>query len=516
MSSKWTVLWVPFTVLASLIAGCSVLDGGSLPAQETEENPEPATIVITVETIPSNSEDYQFQFIGVPEGSVSESSTLVAGNLNPGTYTTTQLDPEPEYDLTAVECDDADSAFPSSGDPATRSAVLNVDSGETVTCVFTNTRRATAVIHTKTLPTGTDGRFQYTGIPEAINYTGESYAEENLAPGTYIAMQADPAPRFDVTRVNCDDSQSQNVSHGDPVTRTAVFQLDPGEVVRCTFINTRRGSAIVNVEMKPRDDAIEWQFAGIPQGSISGQNNLLEENLGPGTYLSTALEGPDSYELIEVTCDDEESETPSSGDSITRTAIFGIDPGERVNCIFHYEIKDQDVDVSSTDSGSRSRGGDQGDLSEDINPFESPDEYLDGFRLPAELPPEAGTVAVPLSGPWIVEYFEGTLDCGGFVQTEAAPPAEQGVLEVLEAGQRIEAIGIGEIKTAVFNMNADDKIVGRYVGVTEFSQSGRTISVEYAWQVVDVDFMIGKLTSSATSQGVTCTFTRPYTMTFDG
>ena len=44
----------------------------------------------------------------------------------------------PDYDLTRIECDDADSL----GDLPSRTAVIQVAAGEIVTCTFTNTTTA--------------------------------------------------------------------------------------------------------------------------------------------------------------------------------------------------------------------------------------------------------------------------------------------------------------------------------------------------------------------------------------
>jgi hypothetical protein len=56
-----------------------------------------------------------------------------------GSYIVTENDPSPAYDLTDIICDDGGSATPSTGGLATRTATVNLDSGETVRCVFTNT-----------------------------------------------------------------------------------------------------------------------------------------------------------------------------------------------------------------------------------------------------------------------------------------------------------------------------------------------------------------------------------------
>ncbi len=69
---------------------------------------------------------------------VSGTFTFEIPNLTPGTYSITEGDPAPGFDLTAITCDDGASANPSSGDLGTRTATYELDPNETVTCAFTN------------------------------------------------------------------------------------------------------------------------------------------------------------------------------------------------------------------------------------------------------------------------------------------------------------------------------------------------------------------------------------------
>ncbi|MCI0439814.1 MAG: hypothetical protein L0177_11890, partial [Chloroflexi bacterium] len=57
----------------------------------------------------------------------------------------------------------------------------------------------------------------------------------NLVPGVYTSTEADPTSAgFRLDSIVCDDSNST----GDVGTRTATFNLDPGETVTCTFTNS--------------------------------------------------------------------------------------------------------------------------------------------------------------------------------------------------------------------------------------------------------------------------------------
>jgi len=116
--------------------GCSLVEGtGEGPAGDMGRDVPTGTIVIAVETEPAG-EPGTFQFTGVPSGTVSVDTTLVVTDLAPGTCTTTRVDPARDFELTEVVCSDGDSPLPSSGDPQTRSAIVNLDAGETVRCTF--------------------------------------------------------------------------------------------------------------------------------------------------------------------------------------------------------------------------------------------------------------------------------------------------------------------------------------------------------------------------------------------
>ncbi len=87
-----------------------------------------------------------FTFTGDAAGSIGDSGTITVSNLVPGTYTSTEADPKPSFDLGAIVCDDGQSATPSTVNLATRLATFKLDPGETVTCVFTNVQRGTITI----------------------------------------------------------------------------------------------------------------------------------------------------------------------------------------------------------------------------------------------------------------------------------------------------------------------------------------------------------------------------------
>lgn len=517
MISRTLALTSIVLLVAFLVAGCSLIAGGDdegSASGDGDPNAEAGTIIIEQETVPAGQAG-SFTYTGVPTGTIASDSTLVVSDLEPGTYTTTEVDPAPDFDVTAVACDDDDS----SGDASTRTAVVNLDPGETVRCTFTNTQRGSLVIAGRTIPDGAGGSFLYTGVPSGTIPANGTLVVADLQPGTYTSTQADPAPEFDVTAVECDDGGSPAASTGDAGSRSAVFNLDPGEMVTCTFSNTRRGTLVIASETVPDGAAGAFQFTGVPTGTVSGNGTLVAANLTPGTYSSTERDPAPEFELTSVQCDDDNS----SGDASTRTAVFNLDPGETVRCLFTNARPGAVVTPTVTAGGATTGGGEGSEggqgaegapPADGINPFEDPDEAFEDFPEPSDLPSDAGTYAAPKPGPWSVTHYGGQLDCGATSFAIPGSPAEDGVLEVLDGGQTV--IGTGLEEGVSITMNADDNINGRYSGSFEGTEQGVPITIDYFWQVVTDEHIVGYLTSSFTAEGVTCSIYRSFEMFYTG
>jgi hypothetical protein len=112
--------WV-FVLMVLFGAGCSLV--ADPDAESGGEDAATGTVIIAVETEPAGQAG-SFTFTGVPTRTLTADSTLVASDLEPGTYTTTEIDPAPDFDVTAVSCDDGGSETSSSGDPQTRTPAI--------------------------------------------------------------------------------------------------------------------------------------------------------------------------------------------------------------------------------------------------------------------------------------------------------------------------------------------------------------------------------------------------------
>lgn len=510
------LLWLPALLL---IAACSLVEEdppaatGAVAAPE--DGAETGTIIVNMETDPAGQAG-TFAVTGVPSGTLTTDGTLVVGDLQPGTYTTTQVDPAPDFDVSAVSCDDGGEGIASSADAQTRTAVVNLDAGETVTCTFTNTRRGTLVVAGRTEPAASAGQFQFTGVPSGTIPAEGTLVTANLVPGTYTTTQVDPAPAFDLTAVRCDDEGSATTSAGDPMTRSAIFNLDPGEMVTCTFVNTRRASAVVAVEVEPAGADGTFLFTGVPSGTIAAGGTLLVADLRPGTYSTTEADPTPDFTLTAVDCDDGSGGTASSGDAASRTAIFNLDAGETVTCTFRNETASAEPSPGSSAGTGSNSDGDDGTRDDGTNPFERPDPALEAFPLPDDLPPDAGTYLVPRPGPWTATNFAGEMDCGVTSIALSAEPAESGEIEVLAGGATVIASGVSGGAQVDITMNADAAIAGRYAGSFQATEQGVPVTIDYYWQLVTDEHIVGYLTSTFSAEGVSCSVYRPFELRYAG
>jgi hypothetical protein len=523
--TRWPAVVPLLILLALILAGCSLVagpqegtDAGSeATAPTATEESNVGTLIIDLTTVPAGQSG-AFLFTGVPSGTITTDNTLVVTDLAPGTYTTTERNPAPDFDVTAVDCDDGDSTTPSSGDAQTRTAVLNLDEGETIRCTFTNAQRGSVVVASRTNPEGAAGNLTFTGVPSGTIPSNGTLVVANLAPGTYTTTQVDPDPIFDVTAVECDDGGSATPSSGDPGSRTAVFNLDPGEMVTCTYANTRHGTLVVASQTTPEGAAGTFSFTGVPSGTIPSDGTLVVADLSPGTYTTTQVDPTPEFDLASVECDDEGSPTLSSADPDSRTAVFQLDPGETVTCTFINAMGDE-PELSGGESSSAGTtsgaGAKEAPSSSATNPFENPDPKLENLPLPENLPPDAGTFDAPKPGPWTVVNYAGQMVCGGMNLAIPASAPENGILEVLDGGQTVIGTGLQENQASI-TMRANPQITGRYSGAFEGTEQGVPVTIDYFWQVVTDEYIVGFLTSSFTSEGVTCNIYRAYEMNYTG
>src|SRR5690606_17286985 len=100
-------------------------------------------ITIEKQTLP-DGDAQSFSFAGDVSGSLSDGQTATQ-SVVPGSYSSTETVPS-GWALTDITCDDANS----SGNTGTGVATFNVEAGESVKCVFTNTKDGRIIIEKQT------------------------------------------------------------------------------------------------------------------------------------------------------------------------------------------------------------------------------------------------------------------------------------------------------------------------------------------------------------------------------
>ena len=238
---------------------------------------------------------------------------MISLDVQPGIYQSFESVPD-DWVLTSIVCDDTNS----SGD--SDSAFFDVEAGEVVTCVFTNTKNGTIVIEKQTLPEGDPTEFSFSGDVSGLLSDDETITLE-VEPGIYQSTE-DVPDDWVLTSIVCDDSNSGD---GDD-EGTVVFDVQPGEAVTCVFTNTKNGTIIIEKQTIPDGDPTEFSFSGAVSGLLS-DDETISLDVEPGIYQATEIV-PSGWELTSIVCDDDDS----GGD--VDTAFLDVDAGEVVTCVF--------------------------------------------------------------------------------------------------------------------------------------------------------------------------------------
>ena len=299
----------------------------------------PGSITIIKDASPANGQDFDFTFSnnGSPltftlddaatDDGDSVQSSATFGQLIPGVaYTVVELLPA-DWGLNSVTCTGGSTSI------ADGVSIL-LDPGEQITCTFNNSQSGQIEISKATIPSGGTG-FTFSDTIVAPNSfvlaDGATQVFTDVAPGSYTITEADlSGSGFDLTDLACDDASATI----DLSARSVTLNVEAGDVVRCTFTNTQRGSIIIEKQTDPDGATESFAFSGAVTGSISDGQQLTASNVVPGTYTATEDSSTVGFFLSTIECNDGTSATPSSGDVGTRTATMNVDPGETVTCTF--------------------------------------------------------------------------------------------------------------------------------------------------------------------------------------
>jgi len=277
-----------------------ILDPGEEDQDNNFINTELGTIIVEKQTVPDSALG-SFTFTGDVAGTISDGQQLTVSNLLPGTYTSTENDPTPEYDLTSIVCDDTDSL----GDLPTRKATFNLQPGETITCVFTNTKRGSISGH-KWNDLDGDGYWDG-GEPALDGWTifldengnkaldagevstttsgGGVYSFSDLVPGDYDVCEVlQPGWTRTLPGLGC---YYLTVLPGQNLTDYDFGNFQNVSIAVCKYQDPE-GDGIVSAQDMPYWDG--WEMTLKKDGNVydiqdtGGNGCYTWSNLGPGSY----------------------------------------------------------------------------------------------------------------------------------------------------------------------------------------------------------------------------------------
>jgi len=345
----------------------------------TFTNTERGSITIVKDTIPLDDPQdfgYTHNVDGSGPFNLDDDSTDATlpntkefSNVAPGLFTVTEDDPTPDgFGLTGLSCVDSDgTGTASSLDLPSRTATINLDPGETVTCTFTNEKADGFIIVEKEIvdpnqvgPLSIIDFADYTidGATVALNVAVPveadvpHIADENQQPN-YVRT-------YDTVGSECDLNGSVTVAAGETKTCKIINTYQPG-FVKVTKVTLPAG------ELGPFEATISstdgGNIAGIAAQSLGGDGSMFTWVVeAEKTYVVTETDKPDIFDQTDNTCS---NLSPVSGATETCTitntkkgtlkvtkvtpdgfdGLFGFDvedgallPGETLDTVINTEI----------------------------------------------------------------------------------------------------------------------------------------------------------------------------------
>lgn len=233
-----------------------------------------------------------------------------SGPLAPGAYSVGEVVPA-GWDLVNTECSS------SNGDEETADNI-SLQAGETVECHFYNVKRGKVIVEKRTI--GGNAEFLFSGVIDAVLSDGQTAFEE-VRPGEYLEHEAQLLG-WDLVGLECDDENSgpygpngEDLNGG--YAGSAIYRVEPGEVVTCVFTNRRRANLIVEkvtVSSNPADHTTDFSYSAAGQGlpgnflldgvaADDGVPNVIAfKNLIPGVARNVTEAVPAGWDLTGLEC----------------------------------------------------------------------------------------------------------------------------------------------------------------------------------------------------------------------
>ena len=301
----------------------------------TFTNRRQGRIVVRKDAQPDDPQDFTF----TAGGGLSPSSFSLDDDGDPGngtsdTRTFDNLSPQGGYSLSeSAAADWALSAACSDGSPPSN---INVAPAETVTCTFTNRRRATLTVLLDTQPDDPrDFSFTAGGGLSPSSFTldddgngGNGFANfhtfAGLTPGSGYSVAQQGLPSWLQESATCSDGSSPSS-----------IDLAPAENVTCTFVTSHRARIVIVKDARPNNIQV---FDFVTGGGLSPATFQLDDDGNNGNALSNSraftVAAGSGYSVAEQTPPGEwvpEGATCSDGSQVSG---IGVSQGEIVTCTF--------------------------------------------------------------------------------------------------------------------------------------------------------------------------------------
>ena len=147
-------------------------------------------------------------------------------------------------------------------------ATFNLQPGEKITCVFTNYQKGTIWVDKITAPGANNvDVFKYaTSGTGYIDFTltdvqapNEQTLVTSAAGSTYTVAENDPGASWIVT-YNCVSTNGSSAITKQAGQRKATIVLGAGDLVKCTYVNTKKGKIIVKKVTGPGGNNTDLQL----------------------------------------------------------------------------------------------------------------------------------------------------------------------------------------------------------------------------------------------------------------
>ncbi len=334
----------------------------------TTTNPAAGLVVVDLDTdeaigcsftlAPNGATSLTIRHEVTPAGAAAGASFVYSGDLGvfalqPGVQTTQTFAPSPglyrlreilhpAWALSQLSCaGDLDSGSILSPEEAT--ALIDLDEGEAITCVFghvpATSGRGTILIEHAPTPAD-DTEFPFNGALGDFTLSSPgnpTRAFAQLTPGGYTVRQLTPAGWL-LSGITC-EGDADNGTTLLPDEATAIIDLDEDEVIRCVYSTarpTQSGAITIIHETTPAD---ETQFRY--NGTLGGFNLRAPSrpsrafiDLTPGSYMVGARP-QDGWTLLGITCEGD-SDSGSAISLPDRQANIDLDAGEAIVCRFSH------------------------------------------------------------------------------------------------------------------------------------------------------------------------------------